>query len=131
MSLYATGIVRIITDPQLRAFESGTMVTNFAGGIQEGKDKDGNWINNAIDCEAWGKSAELIVDKLKKGDSILVTGPIRRQEWNTRLTPELQQACAQYPEVAKLIEKRSKHVLTVNRFEFMPRTSSPAEESVF
>ncbi len=63
MSLYATGIVRIITDPQLRAFESGTMVANFAGGIQEGKDKDGNWINNAIDCEIWGKSAELIVDK--------------------------------------------------------------------
>ena len=49
MSLYATGIVRIITDPQLRAFESGTMVANFAGGIQVGKDKDGNWINNAID----------------------------------------------------------------------------------
>ena len=131
MSLYATGIVRIITDPQLRAFESGTMVTNFAGGIQEGKDKDGNWINNAIDCEVWGKSAELIVGKLKKGDSILASGAVRRQEWNTRLTPELERACAQYPEVAKLIEKRSKHVLSISRFEFMPRTSSPAEESVF
>ena len=49
MSLYASGIVRIITDPQLRAFDSGTMVCNFVGGIQEGKDKQGNWINNAID----------------------------------------------------------------------------------
>lgn len=115
MSLYATGIVRIITDPQLRAFESGTMVANFAGGIQEGKDKDGNWINNAIDCEIWGKSAELIVDKLKKGDSILVTGAVRRQEWNDKETGA----------------KRSKHVLSIQRFEFMPRTSSPAEESVF
>ena len=115
MSLYATGIVRIITDPQLRAFESGTVVTNFAGGIQEGKDKDGNWINNAIDCEVWGKSAELIVDKLKKGDSILVSGAVRRQEWNDKETGA----------------KRSKHVLSINRFEFMPRTSSPADESVF
>jgi single-strand DNA-binding protein len=115
MSLYATGIVRIITDPQLRAFESGTMVTNFAGGIQEGKDKDGNWINNAIDCEVWGKSAELIVDKLKKGDSILASGAVRRQEWNDKETGA----------------KRSKHVLSISRFEFMPRTSSPAEVSVF
>ena len=49
------------------------MVANFAGGIQEGKDKDGNWINNAIDIEVWGKSAELIVDRCKKGDSIFVS----------------------------------------------------------
>jgi single-strand DNA-binding protein len=115
MSLYATGIVRLITEPAMRTFDSGTMVANFAGGIQEGKDKNGEWINNAIDCEAWGKSAELIVDKLRKGDSILVTGPIRRQEWNDKETGA----------------KRSKHVLTVNRFEFMPRASTTNEEPAF
>jgi single-strand DNA-binding protein len=115
MSLYATGIIRIITEPQLRTFDSGTMVANFAGGIQEGKDKDGNWINNAIDCEAWGKSAELIVDKLKKGDSILVSGNLRRQEWNDKETGA----------------KRSKHVLSIQRFEFMPRGAAASEEAVF
>lgn len=115
MSLYATGIVRIITEPQLRTFDSGTMVANFAGGIQEGKDKDGNWINNAIDCEAWGKSAELIVDKLKKGDSILVSGNLRRQEWSDKETGA----------------KRSKHVLSIQRFEFMPRGAAASEEAVF
>ena len=115
MSLYATGIIRIITEPQLRTFDSGTMVANFAGGIQEGKDKDGNWINNAIDCEAWGKSAELIVDKLKKGDSILVSGNLRRQEWNDKETGA----------------KRSKHVLSIQRFEFMPRSAAASEEAVF
>ncbi len=62
MSLYATGIVRIITDPQLRAFESGTMVANFAGGIQEGKDKDGNWINNAIDGVTKSAHARVTFD---------------------------------------------------------------------
>ena len=115
MSLYATGIIRIITEPQLRTFDSGTMVANFAGGIQEGKDKDGNWINNAIDCEAWGKSAELIVDKLKKGDSILVSGNLRRQEWSDKETGA----------------KRSKHVLSIARFEFMPRGAAASEEAVF
>ena len=105
MSLYATGVIRIISDPQLRAFESGSMVCNFAGGIMEGKDKNGNYINNVIDVEVWDKSAEVIVDKLKKMDCILASGNIRRQEWNDKTTGE----------------KRSKHVLRVSRFEFMPR----------
>ena len=108
MSLYATGVIRIISDPQLRAFESGSMVCNFAGGIMEGKDKNGNYINNAIDVEVWGKSAEVIVDKLKKMDCILASGNIRRQEWNDKTTGE----------------KRSKHVLSISRFEFMPRPTA-------
>jgi single-strand DNA-binding protein len=111
MSLYATGIVRIISDPQLRAFDSGTMVCNFAGGIHEGKDKAGNWINNAIDIEAWGRSAE-ITDKVRKGDSIHVTGMIRRQEWDDKETGK----------------KRSKHVLSVSRFEFLPRGAAASED---
>jgi single-strand DNA-binding protein len=116
MSLYATGILRIISEPQLKAFDSGTMVCNFAGGIYEGKDKSGNWINNAIDVEAWGKTGEVIADKLRKGDSIQATGTLRRQEWNDKETGA----------------KRSKHVLSIQRFEFMPRSgASPADEDIF
>jgi single-strand DNA-binding protein len=114
MSLYATGIIRIITDPAMRTFESGTIVCNFAGGIYEGKDKNGEWINNAIDVEAWGKTAEIINEKLRKGDSIHVTGNLRRQEWEEKETGK----------------KRSKHVLSVSRFEFLPRAGggAPAED---
>jgi hypothetical protein len=72
MSLFATGIVRIISEPQLRTFDNGTSVANLFGGIGEGKDKNGEYINNGIDCEIWGKSAELVCDKCKKGDSIQV-----------------------------------------------------------
>jgi single-strand DNA-binding protein len=115
MSLYASGIIRIITDLSLRTFDSGTMVANFAGGIQEGKDKDGNWINNAIDIEMWGKSAELVVDRCKKGDSIFVTGNIRRQEWNDKETGS----------------KRCKHVFSVQRFEFLPRAAQANDEVAF
>jgi single-strand DNA-binding protein len=115
MSLYASGIIRIITDPSLRTFDSGTMVANFAGGIQEGKDKDGNWINNAIDIEIWGKSAEVVVDRCKKGDSIFVTGNIRRQEWADKTTGD----------------KRSKHILSVQRFEFLPRAAQANDEVAF
>jgi single-strand DNA-binding protein len=114
MSLYASGIVRIITEPALRSFDSGTMVANFAGGIMEGKDKQGNYINNAIDIEIWGKSAEVVVDRCKKGDSIFVTGNIRRQEWADKESGS----------------KRSKHVFSVQRFEFLPRAAQ-ADEVAF
>ena len=113
MSLYASGIVRIISDLQFRTFESGNMVCNFAGGIQEGKDKDGNWINNAIDVEIWGKAAEVITNNLHKGDSLFVSGNIRRQEWDDKETGK----------------KRSKHILNAVRFEFLPRGAS--EEVAF
>jgi single-strand DNA-binding protein len=107
MTLPVSGNVRIITDPSLHSFDSGTVVCNFAGGIYEGKDKDGNYINNAIDIEMWGKSAEIIVDRCKKGDYIFVIGNIRRQEWIDKKTNE----------------KRTKHVLVANRFEFLPRNN--------
>ena len=66
MSLYASGVVRIISEPQLKSFDSGNVVVNFAGGINEGKDKDGFYINNAIDVEIWGKNAEIVFDTLRK-----------------------------------------------------------------
>lgn len=108
MSLYASGVVRIISEPQLKSFDSGNVVVNFAGGINEGKDKEGNYINNAIDVEIWGKSAEIVYDKLKKGDSLFVTGNVRRNEWTDKETGD----------------KRSKHSLSVARFEFLPRPAS-------
>ena len=115
MSLFASGIIRIISDPVLRSFDSGTQVANFAGGIQEGKDKNGNYINNVIDVEIWGKSAEVVVDRCKKGDCIMVNGNVKRQDWEDKKTGD----------------KRSKHVLAVNRFEFLPRTNTTTDEPVF
>ena len=115
MSLFASGIIRIISDPVLRSFDSGTQVANFAGGIQEGKDKNGNYINNVIDVEIWGKSAEVVVGRCKKGDCIMVNGNVKRQDWEDKKTGD----------------KRSKHVLAVNRFEFLPRTNTTTDEPAF
>lgn len=112
MSLYASGVVRIISEPQIKFFDSGTCVCNFGAGIQEGKDKEGNYINNSIDVEVWGKGGQMIADNCKKGDSIMVTGGIRRQDWNDKDTGN----------------KRSKHVLNVTRFEYLPRGAAAVSE---
>ena len=112
MSLYASGIIRIISDIELKHLQSGTAVANFAGGINEGKDKFGNYIRNAMDVEVWGKSAEVIAENLKKGDAILASGNVRMQEWTEKETGK----------------NRRKHVLAVQRFEFLPRTANDQEE---
>jgi single-stranded DNA-binding protein len=79
------------------------------------KIRQGNYINNAIDIEIWGKSAEVVVDRCKKGDCIMVSGNIKRQDWADKTTGD----------------KRSKHVLSVSRFEFLPRTSGASDEVAF
>ena len=107
MSLYANGIVRIITKPEARYFES-SLVVNFVGGLHEGKDRNGNYIRNAIDCEVWGKTGAAILERCNLMDSIMVTGHVKRHEWQDKETGA----------------KRSKHVLSVGRFEFLPRNTS-------
>lgn len=104
MSLYATGVVRLLSDPELKTFDSGSMVANFAGGISEGKDRNGNYIQNVIDCELWGSTAQIICDKLRKGDCVQLSGAVRMQEWSDRDG-----------------NKRRKHVFAAQRFEFLPR----------
>lgn len=111
MSLYASGIIRIISDIELKTLQSGTTVANFGGGIADGKDKNGNYIKNAIDVEVWGKSAEVISQNLSKGDVIMVSGNVRMQEWTDKETGK----------------NRRKHVLSVQRFEFLPRTTNEEE----
>jgi single-stranded DNA-binding protein len=52
------------------------------------------------------------VDRCKVKDSIMVTGNIKRQEWQDKETGA----------------KRSKHVLSVARFEFLPRNTNDAQQ---
>jgi single-strand DNA-binding protein len=106
MSLYAQGVIRVLTDPDAKYFESGKSVVKFFGGISEGKDKEGNYINNAIEVEAWGQDGEIIVNYAPKGSSVLVSGRLRQDEWTDKASGEL----------------RRRHVLTANRIELLPKS---------
>lgn len=115
MSLYTSGVVRIISDLRFKSFDTGKAVCNFSGGINDGKDSQGNYIKNAIDLEIWDKLGELVNDTCKKGDSIFVTGMLKRQEWDDKETGK----------------PRSKHILSVSRFEYLPRAKAVDEEAAF
>ena len=86
------------------------------GGIIKGKifrkDKNGNWINNAIDVEVWGRSGEVIKEKMGQGDSFYGIGKVVMNEWESDGG------------------KRRKHIFKCNRFEFLPRISDTSTGEV-
>lgn len=110
MSLYAQGVVRVLTDPDAKYFDSGLSVVKFLGGLNEGKDKDGNYINNSIEVEAWNKTGEVIVNYCPKGSNVFVSGNIRQEEWDDKDTGA----------------KRRKHVLKAGRIELLPKAGDGA-----
>jgi single-strand DNA-binding protein len=87
-------------DPEVRYFESGTMVANLSMAVnRRSKDEEPDWFN----LEIWGKQAQVAADYVKKGSLIGVIGRVGQQKWTDRATGE----------------ERSKTVVTVERLELL------------
>ena len=115
MSIYSTAVLRILTEPERKVFDSGSYVTKFYGGSSEGKDKNGNYINNAIDVEVWNKTGDILFGEtayVSKGGSVQVNGKLVQQKWTDSSGQE-----------------RSKHVLEASRVELLSRDSGAAPAS--
>ena len=87
-------------DPEVRYFESGSVVANFTLAVNRPfKDEDPDWFN----LEIWGKQAQVAADYVRKGSLIGVIGNIRIEKWTDRATGQ----------------ERSKPVVRVDRLELM------------
>ena len=72
-------------DPEVRYFESGTMVANFSLAVNAyKKDEAPDWFNLTI----WGKQAQVAADYVKKGSQIAVSGRMTSEKWTDRTTGE-------------------------------------------
>lgn len=72
-------------DPEVRYFESGTMVANFTLAVNAYKrDEAPDWFNLTI----WGKQAQVAADYVKKGSQIAVSGRMTSEKWTDRTTGE-------------------------------------------
>ena len=109
MSLYTTGTIRVITDPELKDI-NGTALVTFYGGSSEGKNKQGEYINYAIDCEGLGNQANTIIEYVGKGGSFQASGQILMDEWEDK-----QSGLA-----------RKKHKFKISRVELLPRAKDDA-----
>jgi len=87
-------------DPEVRYFESGSMVANLTLAVNRpAKNEDPDWFN----LEIWGKTAQVAADYVKKGSLIGITGAMQFQKWTDRTTGE----------------ERSKPVVRVDRLQLL------------
>lgn len=92
-------------DVELRSLPSGTSVGNFGLAVNERfKDRNEQWQERAnfIDCEIFGRRAEVMHQYLAKGKPVFIEGKLRLDQW------ENQQG-----------EKRSKLKVVVDDFQFV------------
>ena len=101
MSLNSVTLVgRVGRDPDVRYFESGSVVANFTMAVnRRNRDDEPDWFN----LEVWGKQAQVAADYVKKGSLIGVNGSFKLDTWNDR----------------KRGEERSKPVVRVDRLELL------------
>jgi single-strand DNA-binding protein len=72
-------------DPEVRYFESGTMVANLSLAVNAYKrDEAPDWFNLTI----WGKQAQVAADYVKKGSQIAVSGRMTSEKWTDKTTGE-------------------------------------------
>jgi single-strand DNA-binding protein len=74
-------------DPEIRFFESGTVVANFSVAVNKpGRDEPPDWFN----IEIWGKQAQVAADYVRKGSLIGIVGRMTSEQWSDRSTGEVR-----------------------------------------
>lgn len=73
-------------DPDIRAFESGSNVARLRIATTEKykKDNEVRTLTEWHNIEAWGHTANIIDDYVRKGDRIYIEGSIHYQEYTDR-----------------------------------------------
>ena len=101
MSLNSVTLVgRVGRDPDVRYFESGSVVANFTMAVnRRNREDEPDWFN----LEVWGKQAQIAADYVKKGSLIGINGSFKLDTWKDRNTGE----------------DRSKPVVRVDRLELL------------
>ena len=87
-------------DPEVRYFESGSVVANLTMAVnRRSRTEEPDWFN----LEIWGKQAQVAADYVKKGSLLGITGSYKLDTWTDRNTGEA----------------RSKPVIRVDRLELL------------
>ena len=77
-------------DPELRFFASGGCVCEFTLAVnrppKDGQPQDPLWVF----CKAWGKTAQVAGDYLRKGSKVALVGRLEIEQWNDRSSGELR-----------------------------------------
>ena len=87
-------------DPEVRYFESGSVVANLTLAVnRRSREEEPDWFN----LEIWGKQAQVAADYVRKGSLLGIIGSFKLDRWTDRSTGE----------------ERSKPVIRVDRLELL------------
>ena len=87
-------------DPEVRYFESGSMVANLSLAVNRAsRDDEPDWFN----LEIWGKQAPVAADYVRRGSLLGISGFFKLETWTDRSSGE----------------ERSKPVIRVDRLELL------------
>lgn len=77
-----TLVGRVGTDPDVKYFDSGSVVCNLTLAVRRpsAKDDKPDWFN----LELWGKTAEVAANYVRKGSLIGVSGSLKFDHWTDR-----------------------------------------------
>ena len=105
-------IGRLTKDPELKTTSSGKSFVRFALAVSRGKVKEGQQEADFIPCIAWNKTAEILANYCKKGQTIGIIG---------RFTTTPYEANG---------EKKTGYDIMVNSLDFLGgKTESKPQES--
>ena len=72
-------------EPDVRYFESGSIVANFTMAVnRRSRDEEPDWFN----LEIWGKQAQIAADYVRKGSLIVITGSFIVDTWKDKSSGE-------------------------------------------
>lgn len=75
---------RLVKDPEVRYTQTQKVVTLFSLAVsREVKNEQGNYDADFFSCVAWGKTAELMGNTLKKGARILLSGRVQIRNYES------------------------------------------------
>jgi len=110
-------IGNLTRDPELRYTPAGLGVVSFGIAVNTpvGKDDEGNRKTETlfVDVVAFGKQAEVIAEYLRKGSLIYLEGRLRYRTWEDASG-----------------NKRSKHEIVLNNFQFLNTRSKESPQEV-
>ena len=90
-------------DPELRALESGQMVTKFTIAARQPKIRGEDQPALLFTVEVWGQPGEWIANNMHRGDSACVVGELYLRQWTNRETGQPAEALTiRYARVEKL-----------------------------
>jgi single-strand DNA-binding protein len=118
----------LVRDPEMKFTTSGTVVCNFTIAANYSRKTDAKEYKEVcfLNCVLFGKMGEMVADKFKKGQNILIEGRMKTESWETESGKRSAQKCM----VEKIHFTDTKKQSSESTSEDQPTQAAGSEEDI-